>query len=93
MINRETTKVIHQFNEENDRWIYIEYSKTNKVIGLNFMEGDAYELFQNMYCESDDTITRFYETMFYHFPIEEHKVGHITFINKCLGAYIEMGTR
>ena len=46
MINKETKKVVHQFNEENDRWIYIEYSKTNKLLGLNFMQGDDYELFQ-----------------------------------------------
>lgn len=93
MINRETKKVIHQFNEENDRWIYIEYSKTNKVLGLNFMQGDDYELFQSMYCESDDKITRFYQTMLFNFPIEEHKVMHRPFINKCLGVYIDMGTR
>lgn len=89
MINKETKKVIHQFNEENDRWIYIEYSKTNKVLGLNFMQGDDYEVFQIMYCESDDKIMRFYNNMLFHSPIERQNASHITFINKCLWAYVE----
>ena len=91
MINKETKKVVHQFNKENDRWIYIEYSNSEKIIGLNFMQGDDYELFQTMYCESDDKIIRFYNNMVIHFPIEKQSVSNINFINKCLWAYVEAG--
>ena len=37
-------KVEHVWSEKEDRWLYIEYNEQRKVIGLNFTQGDDYDL-------------------------------------------------
>ena len=43
---QELDKVVHQWCDDNDRWMYIEYDRDGIVMGLNFMQGDEYECFQ-----------------------------------------------
>jgi len=80
-------EVNHLWNEPNDRWMYIEYDEDNKIVGLNFMQGDEYLLFKEHWCKSDQGMTDFYNQMLYTFPIEFSSVGKISFINKCMWAY------
>ena len=39
---QELDRVVHQWCDDNDRWMYIEYDRDGKVMGLNFMQGDEY---------------------------------------------------
>jgi len=83
----ELDKIVHQWCDDNDRWMYIEYNRDGKVMGLNFMQGDEYELFKEVYCTTDPGLTDFYEAMLYTFPIEQKSCSELSFINKCMWAY------
>jgi len=50
MSANKVTYIEQRFCQSNDRWIYIERNADNKIIGLNFMQGDELELFQKSYC-------------------------------------------
>ena len=80
-------KIEHLWSEENDRWIYLEYNEKNKICGMNFMQGDEYEVFKYEYAENDRGLMEFYGEMLYTFPIEKNSVDTITFINKVMWAY------
>jgi len=82
-----TIKIEHIWCESEDRWIYLEYNEQNKIYGMNFMQGDEYEVFKAQYAENDRGLMEFYETMLYTFPIEQVSVDAITFINKVMWAY------
>ena len=80
-------KVEHIWCEDNDRWIYLEYNKQRKIIGMNFMQGDFYEGFKKDWCKSDSGLTEFYNSMLYTFPTENASVSTLSFINKCMWSF------
>jgi hypothetical protein len=51
--------VEHRWDKENDRWIYIEHYESG-YLGLNFMQGDEYELFKGGWCKMDRGLSEFY---------------------------------
>ena len=79
--------VKHIWDEDNDRWMYLEYNMVHKIIGLNFMQGDDYDYFKKCWCRNDQGLADFYESMLYTFPIEKASVNTIEFINKCMWAF------
>ena len=83
-----TIKIEHIWNNENDRWIYIEYNEQMKITGLNFMQGDDYDDFANGFSFSDEGLFEFYTEMMITFPIKFSSVRGITFINKVMWTYI-----
>ena len=85
--SKEIRKIIHQFDEENDRWIYIEFDNNNEIIGLNFMQDDDYELFQKEYCYNDEKLMRFYDRALASLWPTIKK--DIEFINTCMSDYLE----
>jgi len=88
MINQyKVDKVVHEWSEEQDRWIYIEYNAHRRIVGLNFMQGDEYEYFKEKWCHNDQALMQFYGKMLYTFPIEKASVNAIEFINKVMWAY------
>ena len=89
---RELDKVVHQWCDDNDRWMYIEYDRDGIVMGLNFMQGevgsyDDYKYFKDQWCHNDESLMAYYEQMLYTFPIEKDSVDTLTFINKCMWSY------
>jgi hypothetical protein len=90
MVNMKANRVVHQWCEKNDRWIYIEYDD-NKIIGLNFMQGDEYEYFKEKWAHNDEALMAFYNAMLYTFPIEKSSCNPIEFINKVMWAFHEAG--
>ena len=82
-----TTKIEHIWCDKNDRWIYLEYNEQYKICGMNFMQGDEYDLFKDEWTENDKGLMEFYETMLYTFPIESKSVNTVEFINKVMWAY------
>ena len=80
------TIINHIWNEENDRWMYLEY-RNDKLIGMNFMQGDYYEVFKQDWCNSDKGLMDYYNSMVKTFPIEKESVTTLCFINKCMWAY------
>ena len=86
-----TIKIEHIWNNENDRWIYIEYNEQMKITGLNFCQGDDYDDFANGFSFSDVGLMEFYREMLYTFPIELASVDTITFINKVMWTYVSAG--
>jgi hypothetical protein len=87
MKNIKVIKVEHIWSEQDDRWIHLEYNETYKICGMNFMQGDEYDVFKSQYAENDKGLMEFYETMLYTFPIENKSVNTIEFINKVMWAY------
>ena len=83
-----TIKIENIWSADNDRWIYLEYNEQNKICGMNFMQGDEYEVFKAEYMENDRGLFEFYKEMLYTFPIEEVSVDRITFINKVMWTYV-----
>lgn len=79
--------VKHIWDEDNDRWMYLEYNMVHKIIGLNFMQGDEYDCFKKSWCISDEGLTHFYHQMRCTFEIEEKSVNTVEFINKCMWSY------
>jgi hypothetical protein len=45
MKNNKVIKVEHIWCDSNDRWIYLEYNEQDKICGMNFMQGDEYEVY------------------------------------------------
>ena len=80
-------KIVHEWNEKKDKWIYIEYNAQRKIIGMNFMQGDEYDYFKEKWCHKDQGLTEFYNSMLYTFPIEKASVNILEFINKVMWAY------
>ena len=80
-------KIVHEWCEEQDRWVYIEYNNQRKIVGLNFMQGDEYDYFKEKWCHNDQGLMQFYNTMLYTFPIEKASVNTLQFINKVMWAY------
>ena len=80
-------KVVHEWSEKEDRWIYIEYNAKREIVGLNFMQGDEYDYFKKSWCYNDQGLTEFYESMLYTFPIEKASVNTLEFINKVMWSY------
>ena len=80
-------KVEHVWDNSNDRWIYLEYNKQRKIIGMNFMQGDFYEGFKKDWCKNDQGLTEFYNYMLYTFTIEKASVSTLSFINKCMWTF------
>jgi hypothetical protein len=87
MNTMKTIKIEHRWCESEDRWIHLEYNETYKICGMNFMQGDEYDVFKSQYAENDKGLMEFYETMLYTFPIESKSVNTIDFINKVMWAY------
>ena len=85
--NKKITQIEQRFCQMNDRWIYIERNGDNKIIGLNFMQGDELELFQKSYCVADQGLTDYWESMLYTFSIEKDSCSELSFINKCMWSY------
>ena len=83
-----TIKIEHIWSDPNDRWIYLEYNEQNKICGMNFMQGDEYDLFKDEWAENDQGLREFYDTMLYTFPIEQASVDRMSFINKVMWAYV-----
>ena len=83
-----TIKIENIWSADNDRWIYLEYNEQNKICGMNFMQGDEYEVFKAKYMENDSGLMEFYGEMLYTFPIEKVSVDRITFINKVMWTYV-----
>lgn len=82
-------KVEHLFDENNDRWIYIEYNDNNKVIGLNFMQGNDYKLFKDCFCTKDYSLTAYYSEMQHVLFLEKaHSPLRIDFINTIFWSYL-----
>jgi len=81
------TTIKHQWNEEHDRWMYIEYNEQQKIIGLNYMQGDDYKFFKDNFTESDEGLTEFYNEMKQIFPVELASVTCLEFINKVMWSY------
>ena len=86
-MNYDIDKVEHVWCEDNDRWIYLEYNKQRKIIGMNFMQGDSYESFKKDWCNNDQGLTEFYNYMLYTFTIEKASVSTLSFINKCMWTF------
>ena len=86
-MNYDIDKVEHLWDESNDRWIYLEFNKQRKIIGMNFMQGNEYHCFKNDWCKSDEGLTEFYNQMLYTFPIEKASVSTLSFINKCMWTF------
>ena len=82
-------KVEHLFDENHDRWIYIEYNDRNKVIGLNFMQGNDYKLFKDCFCTKDYSLTAYYSEMQHVLFLEKaHTPLRIDFINTIFWSYL-----
>lgn len=84
-------KVVHEWCEKDDRWVYIEYNNQRKIIGLNFMQGDEYEYFKATWAHNNEGLMDFYNSMVYTFPIEKASVNTLEFISKVMWAFHEAG--
>ena len=82
------TKVEHVWSKENDRWIFIQYDSNNNVVGLNFMQGEEYDLFTKDWCKPDFALLEFYDYMLMTFEEERKSSTKIDFINKVMWTYI-----
>lgn len=80
-------KIVLEWYEKDDRWVYIEYDDQRKIIGLNFAQGDDYQYFKLRYACNDQGLMDFYNTMVYTFPIEKASVNTLEFINKVMWSY------
>ena len=60
---RQITKVEHMWCKEHDRWIYIERYYGTSFIGLNYCQGNEYELFKDEFCYIDQGLSTFYESL------------------------------
>ena len=83
------TKVEHVWCGSEDRWIYIEYNAQNKIVGLNFMQGDEYKEFKEDWCVSNENLVRLYNTLKKEFKETKKATTKIEFINKCFWIYLE----
>jgi len=87
-------EVSHIWHQPSDRWIYIEYHEDG-WIGLNFMQGDEYELFKREYCVEDKSLSRFYDEMINdNLPFDFHQedVKDTEFIDEIIWVYFKAKT-
>ncbi len=81
----------HVWDKDHDRWIYIEKTKNSfeevTEIGLNFMQGDEYELFTESYCKVDEKLSAFYQRCKEQFPAQHQSDTLIQFINRVMNFY------
>jgi len=84
-------RVEHVFHEMDDRWIYLEYDADNRLIGVNFMQGDDYQDFELAWCYRDQGLTKYCNSMRYIFPTERASVSELNFISRCMSSWIEAG--
>ena len=61
-MENQITKVVHKWCAHNDRWIYVEYNDKYEVLGLNYMQGDEYDLFLKYHAKSDEGLTSFFKS-------------------------------
>jgi hypothetical protein len=80
-------RVEHVWCERDDRWVYVEYNDINDIVGLNFMQGDEYDLFKKTWCKSDESLTEYYTQMLEIFNIEKQSSRNLGFINKVMWSY------
>tara|TARA_R110001606_G_scaffold271017_2_gene419576 strand:+ start:409 stop:687 length:279 start_codon:yes stop_codon:yes gene_type:complete len=81
------SKIEHYWSDENDRWIYVGYDKDGDVNGINWCQGDDYEVFKEFYWEPNLEFTKFYFEM-------EVQFGNLyeldlEFLNKVIWLYHE----
>ena len=79
----------HYCDAENDRWILIVRDYEGTIIGLNFMQGHDYDLFQKDYGKADPALSALHKT------ILEHKIvegSMMEVINKVCWAWINLRT-
>jgi len=88
MTDLEITKIEHVWCKENDRWIFIQYNKQNDIVGLNFMQGEEYDLFTKDWCKPDHGLFEFYQYMLMTYEIERQSITKLDFINKAIWTYI-----
>ena len=80
-------KVIHQWCEDDDRWLLIMYNSTNDIIGLNYSQGDDYNSFKKYHTFLDEGLTEFFKLMALDYPVELQSVTMLSFINKVCWTY------
>ena len=81
-------KIEHHWDKENDRWIMTSMDAHGEF-GLNFMQGDDYDLFVKDYGKADPALTALHETICC-FKIVEGSTMEI--INKVCWAWINLRT-
>jgi len=88
MTDLEITKIEHHWSKENDRWIFIQYNKNDQIVGLNFMQGEEYDLFTKDWCKPDHGLFEFYQYMLMTYEVERQSITKLDFINKAIWTYI-----
>ena len=83
------TKIEHVWCEDDDRWVYIDYDANNKVNGINFMQGNEYELFKERWSYANKSLTEFYFEMIDLMHVEFVSCTRLEFINKCIWAWFQ----
>ena len=89
-MENQINKVVHKWCAHNDRWIYVEYNYKYEILGINFMQGDDYDLFKKYYTKSDEGLTEFYES---YAAIINNRLGYkhtkdsMDFINEVMWIY------
>ena len=53
-------RVEHRFSPADDRWVYMEFDKTDALVGLNYCQGDDYDYFKECWAFSDPSLTDYY---------------------------------
>jgi hypothetical protein len=85
--NKNLGMVQHVWCQADDRWVSIERDFDDKIVGLNWMQGNDYEKFKKNWEIGDERLTAFYREMLYTFPIEQQGTSELAFINKVMWAY------
>ena len=88
MTDLEITKIEHVWSKENDRWLFIQYDKNDKIVGLNFMQGEEYDLFTKDWCKPDYGLFEFYQYMLMTYEIERQSITKFDLINKAIWTYV-----
>jgi hypothetical protein len=86
---RQVSRVEHVFHEMADRWIYLEYDADNQLMGVNFMQGDDYEDFKELWAYGDKGLTKYCRAMKIIFPTEKASVSELNFISRCMDSWVE----
>ena len=79
-------EVRHVWHQPSDRWIYIE-KHVDGWIGLNFMQGDEYELFKKDFCVVDNALSTFFGEMKNDelpFDLQLQEDGDVEYIDKII---------
>jgi hypothetical protein len=84
-------EVRHVWHQPSDRWIYIEKHEDG-WIGLNFMQGDEYELFKDKedFCVADRALSSFFYEMKNDelpFDLQLQEDGDVEYIDKIIWIY------